>query len=184
VSPEQNPYSAPKSDLAEGEAKPAEAPPAFLDGPRGIGGWLILPLLGLIFTPIKVGVEMHRDFSPMLEPGIWEALTTPGGEAYHALWAPIIIFELATNVALIVFTLVLLVLFLRTSRRVPKLMIVLMLAQIAIQGVDLVLVGFIPALASDPDAHSKRDLVRALVAAAIWIPYFLTSKRVRNTFVK
>ena len=184
MSPDQNPYSAPKVDLAEGDVKPAEAPAAFLDGPRGIGGWLILPLLGLIFTPIRVGIQTHRDFSPMLEPGIWRALTTPGGEAYHWLWAPTIIFEVVTNVSLIGFTLVLLVLFLRTSRRVPKLMIVLMLAGIAIQGVDLVLVGFIPALASDPDAHSMRDLARAVPAAAIWIPYFLMSKRVRNTFVK
>jgi hypothetical protein len=184
VSPEHDPYAPPKTDLAQEDVRPGEPPAALLDGPRGIGGWLILPLLGLIFTPIRMVTQMVRDFFPVLEPETWKALTTPGREAYHWLWAPTIVFELVTNLGLIGFTLVVLVLFVRTSRRVPKLMIALMLANIGIQGGDYVLVGLIPALASQPDTHSTRDLVRAVLSGAIWIPYFLVSKRVRNTFVK
>src|SRR5262245_27531756 len=145
VSPELDPYAPPKTDLAQGDVSPAKPPAALLDGPRAIGGWLILPLLGLIVTPIRMTTQLVRDFLPVLEPETWNALTTPGGEAYHWLWAPTIVFELVTNLALIGFTLVVLVLFVRSSRRVPKLMIALMLANVGIQGVDLVLAGSIPA---------------------------------------
>jgi len=37
-------------------------------------------------------------------------------------------------------------------------------------------------MAGMSDAELYRDLVRAVIASAIWIPYFLYSKRVRNTF--
>lgn len=177
--PEQNPFAPPR---AAPEDRPAEAPPVSL-GPRGIGGWLLLPLFGLIITPFRVTFETILVFRPVLEPGVWRALTTPGHDAYHPLWSTVIAFELVTNAALIVFTVVLLVLFFRKSRRVPRLMIVWYLSMMAMQLIDLALTEAIPAAAAN-GSEGTRDTVRAIAAAAIWVPYFLRSVRVRNTFVQ
>ena len=181
---EQNPYSPPRADVVEAGGGPEHVPTRYLDGPSGIGGWLVLPLLGLMLTPVQVGIQTVRDFPPVLGTQVWGQLTTPGGESYHPLWAQLIIFELVTNVVVIGFSLVLLVLFFRKSRRVPSLMIGWMLLNFAIQVIDLVLVGAIPAAASAAGAQDRTDLSRAVVGAAVWIPYFLRSKRVRNTFVE
>ena len=53
--------------------------------PSGLGGWLILPMLGLIFLPIKLGAMLATIYYPIFSEGYWEVLTTPESEAYHAL---------------------------------------------------------------------------------------------------
>jgi hypothetical protein len=67
VSSEHNPYTPPQAELGEVSAPPALA--AGLDGPEGIGGWLILPLLGLIFTPIRVAMGSVQVYSQVFQPG-------------------------------------------------------------------------------------------------------------------
>lgn len=177
MSAEHNPYAAPRAPVADDVSK-AEA----AAGPRGIGGWLILPLLGLILTPFRIGLQTVSDVLPAVQPATWSALTTPGSKAYHPLWAPAIIFELGANAMLILFSVVLVWLFFRKSRRVPLLMIVWLLAIIAAQGIDLAFANQIPAVAALPDTDAIKNLVRSVVGAVIWVPYFLVSKRVKNTF--
>lgn len=142
-----------------------------------------MPLVGLIINPVRIGVTVVNELLPVFEPEAWKALTTPGQETYHSMWAPLLLFELVANVGLTLFTLVVLVLFLKKSRRVRPLIIALLAAQVLVLLADWALVGMIPALAHDPEAQDLSDLRRSLLGAAIWIPYFVISRRVRNTFV-
>lgn len=173
MQPEVPQTVAPKADVA--------APPALQ--PRGIGGWLILPALALIITPIRMGFEFVRDFLPVLDSDAWALLATPGSALYHPLWAPLVVFELIANVVMFSFTLWLLVLFFRESKRVPVLYILWLLLLAAVQVIDQLLVQQMPFLASQLNEDALVDIARALVGAAIWIPYFLKSVRVKNTFV-
>jgi hypothetical protein len=152
--------------------------------PRGIGGWLILPLLGLIITPFLVGFQLVGNIQIVFQPAIWKALTTPGSDIFHPLWAPLIIFEIAANAVMVAFGLIILWLFVKKSRRVPMLMIIWMVALAVVQVADLALARQIPAVAAEPDPQSMRDLFRSVLAAVIWVPYFLSSRRVKNTFVE
>jgi hypothetical protein len=174
-----NPYSPPRADDSPAAPPAASAP---LDGPSGIGGWLLLPLFGLIVTPFRIVLGTGRDLVGAFKPEVWDALTTPGAPAYHPLWGPLIVSEAVWNTALVAFTLVLLVLFFRKHHLVPKLMIGLMLAQIVMLIVDEALSAQIPAVESKGQGAS--DVMRSCIAALIWIPYFLRSRRVRNTFVR
>jgi hypothetical protein len=151
---------------------------------KGIGGWLILPMLGLIITPIRMVFQFTRDLLPALNSETWGALTTPGANAYHSLWAPLILFEVITNIAIFGFTIWLLILFLKKSKRVPKLFVAWLLLLAAVQIIDQLLANQIPLVASQHDPESLKDLTRSIVGAAIWVPYFLASKRVKNTFTE
>lgn len=178
MSAEHNPYAAPRAPVADESTKVEAAA-----GPRGISGWLILPLLGLVLTPFRIGFQTFTDVLPALQPATWNALTTPGTRAYHPLWAPAILFELTANSLLILFSLILLWLFFKKSRRVPLLMIVWLLAIIGAQAADLLFASQIPAIAALPNTDGIRNLARSAIGAAIWVPYFLVSKRVKNTFM-
>jgi len=41
-----------------------------------------------------------------------------------------------------------------------------------------------PSPSSPPPLKSSKDLIREVIAIAIWVPYFNMSKRVKNTFVE
>lgn len=153
-------------------------------GPRGIGGWLILPLLGLFLTPIWIAIGTVQNIQVFRDPAVWSALTSPGSPDYHPLWAPVIIFEIAANVVMVAFAVVLIWLFLKKSRRIPTLMIVWLVTLLVVQIVDQAFARQIPAVAAEPDPQGFRDMVRAVIGVVIWVPYFLKSKRVKNTFVE
>ena len=150
--------------------------------PCGIGGWLILPMLGLIIAPIRLGILLLTTYVPIFTEGSWEVLTTPGSDSYHSLWAPLLTYEIAGNIVYIVASIVLLVLLFRKHYSFPKWMIIFYATNLAFVGIDFVLADLIPAVAAQQNPESLKELVRTMVGAAIWIPYFIKSQRVQNTF--
>jgi hypothetical protein len=151
--------------------------------PKGIGGWLIFVVIGLIISPIRVAYLLATTHWPIFLDGTWEVLTTPGSEAYHPLWAPLVIFEIIGNLGVIALAVVTLWHLVRKSRHTPKLAIIWLAWTAIFIAVDFFAADLIPAVAAESDPGSDRELVRSLVSAAIWIPYFLVSKRVKATFV-
>lgn len=157
--------------------------------PAGLKGWLLLPLLGLFITIWLVGHSMYSDLLPLLEPGTWEALTTPGSPAYASFWAPYIALSLAANLVLLVGAATLIVLALLKKALFPRLMIGFYIFTLCAVSADLwALNTFVSAAFPEmtkiagPDAN--KAVSRAVLACLIWVPYFLISKRVKNTFVR
>jgi hypothetical protein len=157
--------------------------PDYSDGPRGIGGWLVLPLLGLALTPIVIGVSLVTDYLPIFRDE-WAVITDEAYEAYHPLWGPLVVYEVMGSVAIALASWLALVLAFRHDRRFPKLAIAIYAANLVYLALDTAVAAQISALATSDDPTTVRELGRAFVAAAIWIPYFLRSRRVRNTFVR
>ena len=154
------------------------------EDPRGIGGWLIFPLLNLIVSPIVMVVSFFVDVLPLFEAGLWQIATTPSHPAYDPIWAPLIVFEMSANVILLILVLVVLVKFLGKRRSTPRLMIIWLLAATFVQIADAVLTRQIPAVAASAEISDYRDLIRTVIFSVVWIPYFLVSRRVKNTFVE
>lgn len=157
---------------------------ATIDGPKGIGGWLVLPAIGLVVTPFWIVITFVRDLLPVFDGETWAMLTTPGSAVYHPALAPLLIFELAANLFLLGFTCYLLYLFFNKSRNLPPLMIAWLLVSGVIVAVDTFWGLQIPIVAADAGTSYYKDLIRAVIAIAIWVPYFTVSKRVKNTFVE
>lgn len=150
-------------------------------GPKGFGGWLILPMIGLVVSPFRMGFQFFTELAPLFQGEVWRTLTDATLPGHKPGLVPIIIFEAVANVAMFAFTLALIWFFFRKSRRTPRLYIVWLILLAVVQVVDAMLVsgaGF------PVDKDSLRDIIRSILTAAVWIPYFLVSKRVANTFVE
>jgi hypothetical protein len=153
------------------------------ESPKGIGGWLILVVIGLVVSPIRVAYSLATNHWPIFQDGTWQVLTTPGNEAYHSLWGPLLVFEIIGNLGIIILAVTTLIMMIQKLRHTPRLAIIWLTWTATFVTIDFFAADLIPAVAAQNDPESTKELIRSLVGAAIWIPYFLVSKRVRATFV-
>jgi hypothetical protein len=151
---------------------------------EGIGGWLILVAFILLRAPVAITLTLFRAVFPLLRHDTWVALTAKGSEAYHPLWAPLIISELVLNIVFLALAIVVLLLFFQRKRSFPRFVIAFFLMQL-VWGICLTLaLRQIPATAGEDAASSFVNAIGLALGCAIWIPYFLVSKRVRATFTR
>jgi hypothetical protein len=146
--------------------------------PAGIGGWLILPTLGLFLAPVLAA----RFFSTYQQA--FEAAS-----AFTAAQLTFIAVEAVVNVVLnLVAPIALLILLFRKSRRFPVAYVAWSLTGLVVLIADLPIAY---ALFEDYyeeggepffDGATLRELIRGVVSTAIWVPYMLVSRRVKNTF--
>ena len=181
-----NPYSAPQSSrgrltLGDEPLQFSQTPQERNAGPEGLGGWLIVIGIKLVAT-ILIGCRMLMSMVPVITGDTWDAITTPGTDAYHPLFGPLIIFELVGNLVLVGGSLALLVMFFRKAPGFPRWMIALMVFGPALTAVDLYWANQIPAADVSLDDGDVTGVARSIASACIWVPYLLVSKRVRNTF--
>jgi hypothetical protein len=127
------------------------------EGPRGLGGWLILPAIGLFLLPIKMAISLITNFLPIFQKNYWAVLTTPGSGAYHHLWAPLVIFEIAGNTLFIILDVVLIFLFFTKSYRFPALFIAFLALNLVFMVSDFFLADLIPAVAAESGYSSGNE---------------------------
>jgi hypothetical protein len=149
------------------------------DGPVGIGGWLILPILHLCGSIVLTTINLYGIVSEW--SGI-KAIIEGGNDKLVALRLPLAISSILGIAVLILACVCLYRLFTR-SPTVPRLMtffyIGMVVATLGDIAADNIMSGI---LGSNTDPDNFKDLLRVTVAAAIWIPYFNRSRRVANTF--
>jgi hypothetical protein len=156
---------------------------------QGIGGWLVLPLIGLIVTPLRELVILVNDVLPFFEPQKWEVFTSPLSTLYSPWWTPYFVVSLIGCVGVAAWAVVLLVLFFGRKKQLPAVISIFYLAGILWAAFELVSVLMLTSeLPQLDDGYLRTNalsrLIGTVAGAAIWIPYFFRSVRVRNTFVR
>lgn len=147
---------------------------------QGIGGWLILPAIALVVSPLLLLFQIFQLLSAQATAE-WDALTTPGTPYYVEGLAGFATAEIFMNGLLLVFCLVVGYNFFTRKKRTPVLMVVFLVASVAVLIVDAALTS---ALLGEKEAQEAYMTVgRHAVPKTIWMLYFLRSPRVKNTFV-
>ncbi|MEL7148580.1 MAG: DUF2569 domain-containing protein, partial [Bacteroidota bacterium] len=148
------------------------------DRPREIGGWMILPLIGLVVSPFVIIFELFSE--DFFNQNTFDQLQNGYGSMVLLIFG-----EVFTNALLLVFTVLVLIQFFQRRTSLPMLITCLFVARFAILTIDSILAfSLYPELYNDADFdQTVKEIIRAVVAGAIWIPYFNMSQRVKNTFV-
>ena len=144
---------------------------------EGIGGWLILVGISLVCTPfIMLGSLAIANFPLLTNPSYQPFL-----EKYPAVHG-LILFEIASNLCFVAVLAALNYLFFKKKRAFPTFMILyLVFHLVVLLGDTAAAQAIMPA--AKLSAQTASSIGRSLVSAAIWIPYFLVSRRVKVTFV-
>jgi Protein of unknown function (DUF2569) len=136
--------------------------------PKGIGGWLILPTLGALISPL-VALYGVVEIAPAFERDL-----TPGLQIF-------LISEIIFNLGLMAGWIVAAVWLFKHKRSFPSLFITMLMFSMAGMLVDASIAVWIFGANLGPDDY--KALSRGLVSLLIWAPYMAKSKRVRNTFI-
>jgi hypothetical protein len=146
---------------------------------EGIGGWLILPMIGLFLTPIA-----------MLLVFLFERDALYALDTLTAFQRNLIVGEYVTRVILyLVMPFVLLLLMFNKRRSFPRVNIGWVVAIALFVALDLALayLAFKRHWETSGEPFFDRETLRVIANAAwgviIWVPYMLNSQRVKNTFV-
>ena len=140
---------------------------------EGLSGWLILVGIGLVLSPLIILFRLLTvHLRVLINPHMQSYLQTHG--TLHAL----ILVEAITNVTLVLMLIWLNCLFFTKRRAFPSLMIFYFVFQCIFIAAD-----HFAAVSLLAKPSSSLTLVRTFVGAAIWIPYYLRSRRVKVTFV-
>ncbi|MEZ5926600.1 MAG: DUF2569 domain-containing protein [Hyphomicrobiaceae bacterium] len=185
------------SNMQDAGALPRQAAKA----PKGLGGWLILPLIGLVLTALLVIAQTILGVQEELANSGTEGLSTGLAALLQLTWTdwrsilikdPASIPGLIMGLISIFFILLLifgsltcLVLMLRKSAMFPA-AISIFYAVTAVLSVGLAVAfaaDLVEATSADKQDMAK-EAVKSVAAAGIWLPYFRVSKRVKNTFVR
>ena len=145
---------------------------------KGLGGWLIIVAIRLIFGFIS-------SLFLILSSGIvfigWSQLTNPNSDFYIENLKWVYPFEIGINLIIILFSIYLLYLFFTKNYKFPSLMICFEFVIVIFQILDLFI--------NDQFTIFKleiRDIfitTNSIIWSTIWVLYMLNSVRVKNTFV-
>lgn len=163
---------------------PATGLPPLLDqNLEGLGGWLILPCLGLIAGPIRLLVSMGKSMGAF-SLWKWHALTTSGGVSYNPLWRPVLTFELLGQISILILDIFVLVLFFQKHRLFPRWFIVFLVLNAVFVLGDIFGVHSLGVLSPASTARHLQNIMSIVIGCGIWIPYMCVSQRVKATFVR
>ena len=139
--------------------------------PKGIGGWLILPVIGTLLSPFMTAYAAFQDAVVLLN----NSALSPGLAAF-------IVVELLYNLSLVIAWIFAAVLLFRHKRLYPRLFVSLLVITLVGTILDLVVAATVFDI--NIDSNDVRSTVRSVVGLAIWGPYMHKSVRVKNTFVE
>lgn len=154
---------------------PWRLPEAEPGAPKGIGGWLILPVISSVIAPFKFLYVTLTWFRDVGDPATFYALSTPV-QIFMLLEFMVIHLMLALT-ALALWTLV------NKDRRFPYVKVTILLLSCVAAICDTVALGLMGEAVSKEFDSSLGTMVLAAFSSALWIAYLMTSQRVRATFV-
>ncbi len=157
--------------------------PKVPDTNQAIGGWMVLPLIGLCLTPFVISGQLFsQDF---FNHNTWIGVYNKEA-AVPISFLFILGGEIIFNFFLLVFAVFLIIIFFQRRTSLPIFIsifyTVMLIGSIAdFAATKLILSSF---LTEEDITESVKAISKAFVAAVIWIPYFQVSERVKDTFCK
>lgn len=148
---------------------------------QSIGGWLIVVAIGLVTAPIRILVNLAN--ASYFDVAVWNSLLDVSSISYSPALAGILVFEVVVNTAYLVFTLLLISLFFKRRTSVPRLMTVFYCLGLVFLVFEYTLMSGLN-LPLGNTASTMGEAIGNFIVAAIWVPYFHLSSRVKETFVE
>ena len=159
---------------------PYQAPATIDTQLAGISGWLIIPAIGVVLSPVLILVtssELWFAYSALQ----WSLV---GDEDNGLALQWLIGAETVANLGLLMWSIALIALFYQKRHTLPRMYILFLVVSVVLSGGDLLAAYLLFPGQNLVEAADISSFIRQAISAVIWIMYFLRSKRVQATFVR
>jgi len=167
------------------DTTPGQAPSPV---PEGISGWLSVVALGLVGSPVVVAYRLWTD-----DQFASHAHFESGNQVIQGLFGLMTI-EILGGLASLAALLYLNFLFFKKKQLFPRYFIIFLAANVLLALIEYWACPDQGALGPDWERASRLQQSlqgelashcgKAIISAAVWIPYFMSSRRVKNTFIE
>lgn len=151
---------------------------------KGLGGWLVLVGIGVVFTPVRMVLEIWPLYSELFSGEGYTVLTTPGSELYTPYFLPLVWTELVLNSVIFLAALWLVYLYFSKHYLFPRVYIIIGVGSFLFILCDAWVVSILFPQFPAMDADTAKAIMRGVITVFIWVPYMLLSERVKITFVE
>jgi transglutaminase-like putative cysteine protease len=152
--------------------------------PRKLGGWLILVTIGISITPLLLIYDLISA-PEYYNSYMWQGIFTLDGSSQNLMFGLLMGFEQIYNIVFLVFSVFVFMLLYNKRSTFPFFGVIFYVVSAIFIIIDSML-----ALNINPEVFTAADklelyneVTRSIIAAIIWVPYILRSKRVKQTFV-
>jgi hypothetical protein len=150
---------------------------------KGLGGWLILVGLGVVLSPLRMAYEAFTIYGPLFRDNTLRDIADPSSPSFVSYMAEFIYAEMFFNALFVGWAILNVVWFFTKSAKFPRSWRYFLVATLAfLVGDSAVGTNFMPSNEAF-DAATMKAIFQSCISAAIWVPYTVVSKRVKNTFV-
>lgn len=147
---------------------------------KGLDGWLVLVAVVLSFAAYKLALKLITFLSELILDDLPIIFTSVEGVTRHFL----VVFSLVFYAAALSWFLYLIILFSNFNYKFPKYFILTLSLAVMLDPFKALIQYLLMPSEHLLFADHLIGFVYSLIMAAIWIPYMLVSKRVKQTFVE
>lgn len=150
---------------------------------KPITGTLYIALFATIAAPFLTLNSFRSTILPFSFNETWMAISDKTLETFNPQWMNLVYFEFTCNIILFIYTVLLVVLFIQKRRKYATYIIVYFIAKI----VFITFIMYFQTVIKGPPTPTMSQITgiafRSLLFTGMWVPYFLLSEKVRETFL-
>lgn len=173
-------------DLSNVEVKKDAPEPKKAAYLYGFGGWLYVFAIGLAFKAYQAYMVLSQHYLGFGSKD-YQLVLDPSSSSYNSLWKPFLTVEILGNILIIVFIALIAFFCYKQRALFKKLSIIFISLNFLFILFEFFMMLSLNSFYVDPIYTPDQiitPILQATIYAAIWIPYFMFSKRVKNTFLK
>lgn len=149
----------------------------------GFGGWLIIYFIGITYQFYGNLRTAYQNYNFTKTEGFTN-LITPGSDSYNSFWEITIYFEIYAAIALSLITLAVIYFCIRKSKKFRLFSILFISLMLLVNFIDLIVLLLIQNSYNETlYEHPYDGTYKSFMYAIVWVPYFIFSRRVKNTYI-
>jgi hypothetical protein len=146
-------------------------------------GTLIFALLSAGIVMILTLYSFREIILPFAFDSKWVKISDLALSSYNKNWVFLIKFEFISTIVQIIGLIVIVLFFFARSKRFPLALIIYVMAKVLVLTVTYYFHTVFKGVPTPTIAVMTGSHFRAILVAAAWIPYFMLSEKVRDTFI-